>query len=284
MRHLAPNSVTLYRQHLDNHIAPALGHLRIGTVSAGDVDAFIAGLDLALATVHTVYAILHRLLRSAVRDGLLAANPAEGTELPRRPRRDWDPVSAETVQQLAEVISPRYRVAVMLAAGTGMRQGEILGLAVPRVDFLRRQMHVAEQLQGGVLCAPKTGKSYRTIPADPMIIGEVSRHLEQFGTANDLGLLITTERGTPVSRSLFGTRWRAATVRAGVPGLRFHDLPHWYCSQLIRSGMNVRLVQEIMGHSSATITWDTYSHIFEEDREQTRGVITAAFGSAQIAQ
>ena len=48
--------------------------------------------------------------------------------------------------------------------------------------------------------------------------------------------------------------------------------------------MNVRLVQEIMGHSSATITWDTYSHIFEEDREQTRGVITAAFGSVQIAQ
>jgi integrase len=110
-----------------------------------------------------------------------------------------------------------------------------------------------------------------------MIIEEVSRHLERFGTANDLGLLITTERGTPVSRSLFGTRWRAAAARAGAPGLRFHDLRHWHTSLCIRAGMSVLAVADRLGHSSATITLDVYGHVFGEDRERGRGVIEAAF-------
>jgi integrase len=280
MRHLAPNSRTLYEAHLRNHIVPALGDRRIGQVTPGDVDLFIADITgrLAPSTVHTVHAVLHRLLRQAVRDQLLPSNPAEGIELPRRERKEWEPLPAASITALADAIYPRFRVAVWLAADAGMREGEVLGLTVGRVRFLERRIEVRQQLQNGVLCELKTRKSRRNIPVDGMVITEVARHLEQWPSDH---LLITTDRGGPVSRSLFGHHWRQAAAKAGLPGEKFHSLRHWYASVMIRAGLNVKLVQERLGHSTALETLGTYLHIWPEDADVGRGVVEAMFTSPE---
>jgi hypothetical protein len=134
----------------------------------------------------------------------------------------------------------RYKGVVVMAAGTGLRQGECFGLTVDRVDFLRRTITVDRQL---ILLAsgppqfgpPKTAASARTVPL-PTIVGEsLAAHLERWPAAFD-GLIFTNERGDPLRRNRFGEIWRAAVSRAGLNGLRFHDLRHFYASLLIRHG------------------------------------------------
>jgi integrase len=285
MRHLSVNSRTPYAEYLKNHIVPAMEKVRIGQVTAGDVELLIAGLEaegLAASTTHTIHAVLSSMLEIAVKDGLLAGNPAKGIKLPPAEPPDWDPPPADAVAALAESITPRFRVAVWLAAGAGLREGEALGLLVPRVDFLRRKIDVRQQLQNGVLCPLKTRKvPRRTVPVDDMVIHEINRHIQQFpNTDRGRDLLITNDRGMPVSRSLFGRRWRRAVEKAGLPeGTKFHSLRHWCASCLIASGMNVKSVQSRLGHTTAAMTLDTYSHLWPDDEERGRGVIESMFTS-----
>jgi integrase len=280
MQHLSPNSRLLYEGHLRNHIAPsALGRTRIGEVTPDDVELFLAGLAgrLAPSTVHVTHAVLHRMFRSAVRAGLIASNPAEDVSLPRLEKKHWDPLPADAIMKLADAIHPRYRVAVWLAAGAGLREGECLGLLTSRVRFLERKIEVRQQLQNGVLCELKTRASRRAVPVDDLVLAEIARHLEQWPSDH---LLITTQHGGPVSRSLFGKHWRAAAQRAGLPGETFHSLRHWYASTLIAAGLSVRLVQDRLGHSSAVMTLNVYSHLWPADAELGRGVVESMFTRA----
>jgi integrase len=103
-----------------------------------------------------VIAVLRSVLQLAVDDGLIAANPCARVKLPRKRHRVLEPLTADQVAALAEAMTGRYRVAIWLAAGAGLREGEALGLRTDRVDFLRRRIHVVEQLQNRELCELKT--------------------------------------------------------------------------------------------------------------------------------
>src|SRR5436305_15319401 len=104
--------------------------------------------NVSTATVHTCYGVRRSIMQSAVDDELIPANPGSRVPLPRVDPRVIDPLPPESVLALMEAITPRYRVAVLLAAGAGLREGEALGLLVPRIDFLRRRIHVEQQLTG----------------------------------------------------------------------------------------------------------------------------------------
>lgn len=102
--------------------------------------AALTAKQLAPSTVHTVYAVLRSLMQSAVEDQLIAANPCSRVPLPRLDKRVVVPLPAAAVSALATAMSPRYELAVWLAAGAGLREGEALGLTVPRVEFLARRL------------------------------------------------------------------------------------------------------------------------------------------------
>ena len=119
-----------------------------------DCTAFVAALTakpLAPSTVHTVYAVLRSLMQSAVQDQLIPANPCSRVPLPRLDKRVVVPLPADAVSALAAAMPARYELAVWLAAGAGLREGEALGLTVPRVEFLARRLAVVEQMQNKVL-------------------------------------------------------------------------------------------------------------------------------------
>jgi len=186
-------------------------------------------LKLSPATTRTVFRVMSAVLRSAVRDGRIVKNPAEGCPLPRVDRQVLEPLSPSSVLALADSITPRYRVAVLLGACAGLRLGEVLGLQVGRVDFLRRRITVEQQLQpvraGGVpvLSPLKTPASRRTVPVDDVVVSELAAHLERFGPGPD-GLLLANRLGQAVRKSSFGNRWQTAVKDADLPtGTRFHD-------------------------------------------------------------
>jgi integrase len=229
--------------------------------------------------VGTVFAVLRSVLRLAVADELLAANPCARVDLPEVAQRVLEPLPADAVARLAAAITPRYEAAVWLAAGCGLREGEVLGLTVPRIDFLGRKIRVAKQMQNRVASPLKTRKSARVVPADDMVIGKLAAHLQLWPAGPD-GLLITNRLGKPVQRNSFGHCWRAAVKAAGLPqGTRFHDLRHFYASALIRAGLNVKVVQSRLGHATASETLETYSHLWPDDADLGRGAIEAMFTS-----
>ena len=282
--HLRPNSVETYRSHLRTHIYPMFGDRRIGDLQRSDMKAFVAALTdkLAPTTVETVFAVLRSLMQSAVDDGVIPANPCSRVPLPRVEPRVVEPLPVDAVIALAEKITERYRLAVWLGAGLGLREGEALGLTVPKVDFLRRRVHVHQQAQNGALAPLKTKASRRTIPADDMILAEITRHMQRDGWEPGPDQVIITNRHRKiVRRKSFNDCWREAVAAAGLPkGTRFHDLRHFYASGLIKANLNPKVVQSRLGHATIAETMDTYGHLFPDDEDLGRGAIEGLIAEA----
>jgi integrase len=240
---------------------------------------------LSPATVEVVYRFLVAIFRAAVADRLIASTPCSGIKLPTIEQHRVEPLSTEAVGALVEAVPERYRGLVVLAAGTGLRQGECFGLTADRIDFLRRQVTVDRQLMllpgaGPVLAPPKTKASYRTVPLPDVVLEAMAAHLATFELGPD-GLVFTNDRDEPIRRTRFSDAWRPTVSRAGLPaGTGFHALRHYYASLLIRHGESVKVVQSRLGHASAAETLDTYSHLWPDSEDRTRAAVDAVLGAA----
>jgi integrase len=270
---------------LRRHVYPVLGDRPISSVLPSDVQSLVKRLSttprtgsrrpLSPATVGVAHRVLSAIFKSAVADRRLASSPCVGTRLPKVEKRKVEPISTEQVRALVAAMPERYRALVLLAVGTGMRQGEVFGLTVDRVDFLRRSLTVDRQLVGisgrvPFFGPPKTAASVRVIPLPSVIVDALAAHLSTFPTD---GLIFTNEAGDMIRRSNFGTMWRRVTKSVGLDGLHFHDLRHFYASLLIRHGESVKTVQARLGHANAAETLDTYSHLWPDSDDRTREAV-----------
>lgn len=315
MLHLRPNSADTYASHLKNHIYPALGDRKMVEVTRSAVQSFVALVSskVAASTTETVYAVLRAMMQHAVDADpqVIAVNPCTRIKLPKAAKRVLEPLSVDAVLALHRAITPRYGITVALGAGLGLREGEAFGLVVPRVDFLRRRVHVRSQAQRGKLAAElKTDASTRTIPADDWVLNQISTHIQQFGTGID-EVIVTNRVGHVAQRNAFGTCWRNAVADARTcgkdatpqkqdgecgeetcadpahclaKGTRFHDLRHFYASTLIAANLNPKVIQARLGHATITETMDTYGHLFPDAEDLGRGAIDAALAAPQESQ
>jgi integrase len=234
--------------------------------------------ELAPATVELVFRYVSMPFTAAVGDRLIARNPCAGVKLPKRPRPQVVPLATEEVLAVIDAMPAHLRCAAVLGAGAGLRQGEALGVTRDRVNFLRRQLVVDQQLltvkgKAPYLGPPKTLSSVRTLPLPDFVLGELAQHMERY-TPGPWGLLFTSPSGGPVPRNRFAETWRAAATRAGLPtSATFHDLRHYFASLLIAHGESVKTVQARLGHASASETLDTYSHLWPDSEDRTRRAI-----------
>ena len=266
--------------NLRRNAYPVLGDKPLSSIRPSEVQGWVKGMTdrLAPSTVGVVHGVVSGIFRAAVRDRLIVANPCDGTRLPKTTPSRVEPLPVETVHALADAVPARYRALVILAAGSGMRQGECLGLTVDRLDFLRRVVHVDRQLvtvtgRPSFLTAPKTAASVRTIPLPQVVLDALAAHLGAFPPLGD-GFVFVTAAGNPIRRTAFGDVWRAAVKAAGAPaGTGFHQLRHFYASLLIRHGESVKTVQARLGHASASETLDTYSHLWPDSDDRTRTAV-----------
>ncbi len=267
------------------HVLPKLGHRPLGQLRHSEVQGLVTSLSAALApgTVENVYRTLSAICHTAVRDRLIAANPCEGVTLPRRTRVEVEPPTIDEVLLLLDAMPARYRIAGVLAAGAGLRQGEALGVTVDRIDFLRRRLRIDRQLvtppHGEPHLAPtKTEASVRTVALAEAVVEPLAAHLAEF-SAGPHGLVLTYVDGRPVRRNRFGAMWRQTLQRAGLDN-RFHHLRHHFASVLIAGGCSVKVVQKTLGHASARETLDTYGHLWPDSEDLTRQAVDAAFRGA----
>ncbi len=231
------------------HILPVLGDRAVSSVRPSDVQALVKGLSttLAPASVKVTYSTVRSMFKAAVDDRVIASSPCVRVKLPTGTTKTLTIPAVETVHEISRQLPARWRAVVYVAAGLGLRPGEVFGLEVRDVDFLRRTVRVERQLDDrGKLVPLKTEASYRTVPLPDVVADALSRHLEHHRRE---GLVFVGNDGQPVKRNTFSATWRRAPG-----GLRLHDLRHVYASALIQAGESVKTVQRRLGHSSAAMT------------------------------
>jgi integrase len=271
------------------HLYPTLGHRPLREIRPSEVRAAMKKMESTLgeSSIKVAYRYASSVFKSAVLDRFIPVSPCTGLRVPKQRPIRHIPISTTTVQSLADAVPAHLNALIVLAAGTGMRQGEVFGLTVDRVDFLRRKIHVNRQLiklkgeppKFGPL---KTESSLRTLPMPQVVADALAHHLAHY-PPGEHGLVFTNQFGRPLLRSPFDTAFRKAARSAGVSDtVVCHSLRHYYASLLIYAGESVKVVQARLGHASATTTLDDYAHLWPESDERTREAIDDAFRSPPL--
>jgi integrase len=273
-----PNTRTQVEIYVRRYLVPAFGSRPVASIRHAEVQTFVRSLSetLAPATVRLIVAHLRSMMGEAVRDRLIQENPTRHVKVPRLDRRPVPVPSPEQVTTLAAHLPSHLVVCVELAAGAGLRLGEVLGLTVDRVDYEAQTIRVDRQLdRSGMFAPPKSEASVRTVPVPSQLLDKIREHLEAHG-AGRLGLVVSDADGEPIKRRDFSKLWQPAARAAGLPprtGL--HCCRHFYASLLIRAGCSVKVVQAALGHATAAETLDTYSHLWPDDGDRTRAAVAA---------
>ncbi len=222
---------------------------------------------------------LRTVLRSAMeqtrRWQMIRDNPVTLVRAPSVDRKTIRFLStAEAQQLLAALEGDRLRSLFALAIGTGLRQGEALGLRWDSIDFDAGAIRIDRTLQrldqAWELRPPKTKRSIRTIAAPLAILEDLGRHrrrqLEERLAAgpawsDEFGLVFTRPDGSPLHGTTVTKRLRAALRGLGIDGVRFHDLRHTSASLMLERGVPLSSIQEVLGHADYAFTKTVYSHL-----------------------
>lgn len=281
---------TSYRQHMNNHIIPALGALKLSEVTPAICQKFYNDLTrrekpLSPKTVKNVHGVLHHALKQAVRLGYMRMNPTEACTLPRIEKARIEPLDAPEIRRLLNVLEEDvYSDVLRVDLFTGMREGEILGLQWSCVDFDRGTITIEKQLS-----RPRVkGEEYRftslkndkprTVQPAPFVMQLLKRQRRRqaedrirAGAAwDDCGfpdLVFTSETGKYLNYTIVLRHLKKALEAAGLPEKRFHDLRHTYAVTSLQAGDDVKTVQENLGHHTAAFTLDQYGHVTETMRQ-----------------
>lgn len=222
---------------------------------------------------------LQQILDAAVEDGLIVSNPMSRIQKPsgrslNRPRV----LEAHELSRLIDAAPDWWKPCVMTAAYCGLRRGELFGCTTRWLDLERLELQVEQQLLDGVLSDLKTPRARRTVPV-PAFLGEVLKEHMKVRKPNRLDLVFTAEQGgIPNNTNFYGRVWHPTTEAAGLKGVRLHDLRHTYGSSLIRAGLDVQLVADLLGHSSAVITLRLYSHEMPFDGQEVTKKLVGILG------
>lgn len=264
----------------------------IRSLRRSDMEAWVKAMDagtngfrrpLAASTIHTRVQNVRSVLRAAVGDRTIARDPTEGLRLPRR-RRAEAAMTIPTPEEVGLLVSAAgdgFKAFVGLCAFGGLRLGEAAAVQVSDIDFLRRTLTVSRQVQragrGEVEVTPPKYGSERTVFLPPGLLEMLSEFVRVHGPSR---WVFAGDGDAPPHQNTVGHRWRSTVRKAGLSGIRLHDLRHYYASGLIASGCDVVTVQRALGHARATTTLNTYSHLWPNAEDRTRSAAQSMFTEA----
>jgi integrase len=274
-----PATLRSYEGIVRVHLQPGLGAHDLARLTPQHVQAFLnakSATGLSPRTVAYIRSVLRQALRQGERWGMVSRNAASLAAPPRVSRREIRPLTPDQARRFVEAIrGDRLEALYLMAIGTGLRQGEILGLAWKDVDMdaaVVTVRHALQRVDGRlVLVPPKSRTSHRTVALPAFVVDALrAQWLRQrrerllAGSRwqpDDRDLVFTTTVGTPMDGIAVTRRFQAALRAAGLPHQRFHDLRHAYASLLLAQGVAARVVMEALGHSQIALTLNTYSHV-----------------------
>lgn len=284
--HLKPKTRDGYETVLRAHLRPAFGAAPVAAIDTPAVRRFVAEMlaaGSAPGTVMKARQVLRSVLACAREAGAVKTNACDGVKIGRPHRRETKFLTPQQIERLAEAITkptekgrtyPEYGLLVRFAAYTGLRAGEIGAVRVGRLDLMRGRVEVSESLAHvpghGFIFGETKNYQRRTVPIPRFLLPDLVEHLERSGISRDPeALVFRAPEGGPLRHLNFYRRhYLPAAKRAELPkGLRFHDLRHTCAALLISQGAHQLAVMRRLGHSTITVTIDTYGHLFPEVEE-----------------
>ncbi len=281
-------------------VTPHIGHIRLRDLTPTHVDQCYAALrkqGLSESSVGQAHALLNKALKDTVKKRRIPLNPADAVDKPRPIHREMEPFSAEQVQQLfACTEGERLHALWILLATTGLRLGEALGLTWDDIDWESRRVYVRRALQrlnggkGLQFASVKSHRSRRPIPLYDETVQALRRHrlLQQeerltAGCPESDGLVFTTKSGKPLDPTNTWTAFARTLKRHGLPQRRLHDMRHTFATQHVTSNTHMKVVQELLGHSSYNLTANTYAHVAPVLHEEAAQKMAAFFPERDLA-
>jgi len=293
-----PHTVQRYEQLLRLHVLPRIGHIRLTKLRPAHIQTALDAMPEGGAAPRTVvhaYRVTNAVLRYALRLQIIGTNPAAGASPPRPDRPALTIPDPETVARILRAAEgTALHVPLVLAAATGMRRGEVLGLTWSAVDLeggLARVVQSAQLVNGAVEFAePKTPRSRRSVALPPLAVEALRRHRREqaerrlvAGPAwRDLGLVFDRGDGAPMQPDTFSVSFARLAKRLGLP-VRLHDLRHAFATALLMAGVHPKVASEALGHSSVGFTLDVYSHVLPSMGRAAADAIQTALGAAMGA-
>jgi integrase len=287
-----------YAIFVDLHIDPTLGPVKLAQLSTtmleGWKDRLITGSEhrapITRALARKVLATLKAILSDAQCRGLVGQNPALPVKIATKSREvekleaGINIPSKEQIQRLLATATGRHRAFLIVAVFTGLRASELRGLPWSAVDFEARTITVRQRAdEWGVIGAPISKAGRRAIPMSPVVFNTL-REWKLACPKGDLDLVFPNTLGKVQPLSNFEKRtWRPLQVKAGLvdtagaPLLNFHTLRHFFASWAIERGFTPKKLQALLGHSSISMTFDRYGHLFPSTEDDH-----AKFASGEI--
>ncbi len=274
-----PRTYERYREIVQLHINPVLGHQKLQKLSAQHVQAFYTkkvNSGLSPSTVEVFHCVLHKALDTAVKWGLVPRNVCDLVSPPHRERFEIKPLDADQAQALlAAARGHRLESLFILAIATGMRRGELLALKWQDINFANGTLQIRRILtrfpdKGYVEAEPKTQKSRRNIVIASFALEALRKHrtrqleakLKAGANWQEHDYVFCTSVGTHLNPSKDVLDELKKLLRqAGLPDIRFHDLRHSAATLLLSEEVHPKVVQEMLGHSTISMTMDIYSHV-----------------------
>ncbi len=281
-----------YDRIVSRRLIPDLGHIPLKQLQPQDIESYYARLakngrvdgkagGLSPRSVLHIHRVLTKALRYAMKNGMIARNVALLVENIGKPhQKEMNVLDAQGVKKLLEAAQgSEYYPILRLALLTGMRRSEILGLRWKDVDLSLGHIAVIQALhvlRGGQIVyeSPKSAKSRRQIALSPVAVLVLKAHLEkQQALWQQFGLPLTPDclvfsfpeserpEGKPILPNTLTHAYIKIARKAGLGGVRLHDLRHSHATLMLQAKVHPKIVQERLGHSSISITLDTYSHV-----------------------
>ncbi len=285
-----PRTVDSYKATVRTHLKPGLGAIKLDALAPHTIQSFYNGLSappegkepLSPKTIKNIHGILHKALQQAVANGYIRFNPTDPCVLPKVVKKELHPLDETQITTFLKAIKGhRFEDLFTVTIFTGMREGEVLGLLWDCVDLKKGTITINKQLQkvrgtkGEYTLAPTKNGKGRTIAIAPSVVAVLKRiHIRQlenrlrYGEAwEDSGFVFTDELGHHLKHQTVYLDFKQVVESIGSPETRFHDLRHSYAVASIKSGDDIKTVQENLGHATAAFTLDVYGHVTDQMKQ-----------------
>ncbi len=276
-----PNTVRNYRDRYNNNIKKHIGKMQMCDIKPLHCQMVLNDmmLDYSGSTIYQCYIALYNMFQTATENGLVISNPVTKTvKLPKPVEKKTRVLTIDEQKRFMDVARytsnyPQY----LFILNTGVRTGELVGLKWEDIDFdngvihIRRTMEYRYPTKAWHVGPPKTKNSYRDIP----MTEECRRLLRMQREKLELGRFVEEEykefvfinrNGVPTKNSAYDTDIGTLTHKAGISNFSMHTLRHTFATRCIEAGMRPKTLQQILGHSSISITMDLYVHVTDDEK------------------
>ena len=289
---LRDSTMSGYRMYAEQYIKPILGRKKMTSVTAADIQRMYNklkkegrvrehpefGHQLSGSTVRRIHTMLHRALKDAVAAHLIAKNPADGVTVPKRDSTPKRVLTDREMDAFMAIIKadPIWHDFFYTELTTGLRRGEICGLQWWDFDAEAGTLQVSRTLHQGpnggfITGETKTGKGKRKILL-PQSTADILRERQK--TARSEWIFPSPVKPKqPVMPASAYHRLKSLLKQAGLPNLSFHALRHTFATHALASGVDAKTLSGILGHTNASFTLNTYTHVTTDMQRQASAIV-----------